>query len=110
MNLEQVEALAKLMRQARPLRHFPEDPEPDIQVRLEVAHGYDNGNTYEATLWSVISLDRFTEPFYIRDDGTVYVYDMDADTTHRVERVAWRAADKYRYRLKTERAEEALTT
>lgn len=92
MNAKQVKALADLMRDAAPPKQMydtDEDPRPELHVTLEVAQGADNGNTYEARFWTTFGLHSFPDSFYLRDDGTVYVYDSEKDESHKVTKIEW---------------------
>lgn len=92
MNSKQVKALADLMFSVKPPKKMYDtdaDPWPELHVALEVVHGYDDGNTYEARLWTTATGYRFPDRFYLRGDGTVYVYDSEKDESHAVKKVEW---------------------
>lgn len=77
MNTKQVEALYALMQRAKPPRKsWASDGEPDaeLHVSLSVASGADDGNTYEAKLWTVEVGYRFPDEFYLCSDGSVYLW------------------------------------
>lgn len=92
MNTKQVRALANLMEAAAPPRHMyadEDEPFPELHVKLEVAQGADDGNTYEASFWTVETGYRFPDPFYLRSSGTVYVYDSEQDVAWDLVRTRW---------------------
>lgn len=114
MNLKQVSALHDLMKKAAygsgAIPYVFDDAGPlDLHVTLAVSHGYDNGNTYEAKLWTTTTtLLRFPDLFYLRDDGKVYTYNLDADECHELKSVSWKSLGKYSYALDALCAEEVL--
>lgn len=113
MNRRQVEALARLMVDAQPPRGLyagEDEPPPELHVSLHVVQGVDDGNTYEARLWAIGGLQRFPDVFYLRSDGTVYVYDSETDTSRKLLRVAWEPDAKRRHywTLNARVAEEVL--
>lgn len=78
MNLAQAQTLARLMASARPTKRYPEDQDADIHVTLKPIGG--NSNDWSARLWTLTNLlDRFPNVFYLRPDGSVYIFDQDRD-------------------------------
>lgn len=90
MNKPQVDALARLMTQARPHRRHADDPEPEINARISYVQGADDGNTAEITFFSNTNLlDKFPQAFYIKSDGDLYVYDSELDRQLAVWTTGW---------------------
>jgi hypothetical protein len=80
VNTLQVKALYRLMLAAEPPRKLYEPMSPELHVNLSVAQGADDGNTYEATFWTVEVGYRSPLAFYLCSDGSVYVCDEDGES------------------------------
>lgn len=101
MNARQVRALHDLVRKAEPLGIEPDIDTDDklIHVTMEVAHGVDDGNTYEVKLWMRYTLLYFPDWFYIRGDGVVYTHNAERDSCHEVQGVRWERRVDHGWRL-----------
>lgn len=98
MNHLQARTLANLMEVARPRKHWDEDPEPDIHAHSPFE--YVNGNDLRIAFFTLTnSLDRFPEVFYIRPDGSVYVWDEDTESENDVplSTVRWLPNPKHKH-------------
>lgn len=82
MNYKQVRALSDLMMWAQPPCRWGEVENPPHHVEVEVADGRDDGfggSTYSAKVWSPDTGFAYPRRFFIRSDGTLYVYGFDTD-------------------------------
>jgi hypothetical protein len=88
MNARQAQALADLLKEARPLRRWDDDPDPEVHATIQPVGG--NSNDYQVTIFSPTDmLAHYPQAIFIDEAGKLYVYDADTDQDRAIEGFEW---------------------